>query len=68
MNQLKLFDENSVLDLVCRGWSRERVLATTGIDPGYHNASVERIKSTTLDRYGVVNASSLPEVKERRRF
>lgn len=41
MNQLKLFDENSVLDLVCRGWSRERVLATTGIDPGYHNASVK---------------------------
>lgn len=41
MNQVKLFDENSVLDLVCRGWSRERVLATTGIDPGYHNASVK---------------------------
>lgn len=41
MNQLKLFDENGVLDLVCRGWSRERVLATTGIDPGYHNASVK---------------------------
>lgn len=41
MNQLKLFDENSVLDLVCRGWSRERVLATTGIDPGYHNTSVK---------------------------
>ena len=41
MNQLKLFDENSVLDLVCRGWSRECVLATTGIDPGYHNASVK---------------------------
>ena len=41
MNQLKLFDEGSVLDLVCRGWSRERVLATTGIDPGYHNASVK---------------------------
>lgn len=41
MNQLKLFDENSVLDLVCRGWSRERVLATTCIDPGYHNASVK---------------------------
>lgn len=41
MNQLKLFDENSVLDLVCRGWSRERVLDATGIDPGYHNASVK---------------------------
>ena len=41
MNQLKLFDENSVLDLVCRGWSRERVLERTGIDPGYHNASVK---------------------------
>lgn len=41
MNQLKLFDENSVLDLVCRGWSRERVIDATGIDPGYHNASVK---------------------------
>lgn len=41
MNQLKLFDENSVFDLVCRGWSRERVLERTGIDPGYHNASVK---------------------------
>lgn len=41
MNQLKLFDENSVLDLVCRGWSRERIIERTGIDPGYHNASVK---------------------------
>lgn len=41
MNQVKLFNEGDVLDLVCRGWSRERVLATTGIDPGYHNASVK---------------------------
>lgn len=28
-------------DLVCRGWSRERILDATGIDPGYHNASVK---------------------------
>lgn len=28
-------------DLVCRGWSRERVIDATGIDPGYHNASVK---------------------------
>ena len=41
MNQLKLFVEGDVLDLVCRGWSRERVLERTGIDPGYHNASVK---------------------------
>lgn len=41
MNQLKLFDEGSVFDLVCRGWSRERVLERTSIDPGYHNASVK---------------------------
>lgn len=50
MNQLKLFDENSVLDLVCRGWSRERVLATTSIDPGYHNASV-KTKLKGVDRH-----------------
>ena len=41
MNQVKLFNEGDVLDLVCRGWSRERVLERTGIDPGYHNASVK---------------------------
>lgn len=41
MNQVKLFVEGDVLDLVCRGWSRERVLERTGIDPGYHNASVK---------------------------
>lgn len=28
-------------DLVCRGWSRERVIDATGVDPGYHNASVK---------------------------
>ena len=36
-------------DLVCRGWSRQRVLAATGIDPGYHNASV-RTELTGVDR------------------
>lgn len=28
-------------DLVCRGWSRERVIDATGIDPGYHNSSMK---------------------------
>lgn len=28
-------------DLVCRGWSRQRVIDATGVDPGYHNASVK---------------------------
>lgn len=60
MNQLKLFDENSVLDLVCRGWSRERVLATTGIDPGYHNASV-KIELKGVDRH----AYKIEHVKQR---
>lgn len=36
-------------DLVCRGWSRERVIDATGIDPGYHNASV-RTELTGVDR------------------
>lgn len=36
-------------DLVCRGWSRERVIAVTGVDPGYHNASV-RTELTGVDR------------------
>ena len=60
MNQLKLFDENSVLDLVCRGWSRERVLATTGIDPGYHNASV-KTELKGVDRH----AYKVEHVKQR---
>lgn len=60
MNELKLFDENSVLDLVCRGWSRERVLATTGIDPGYHNASV-KTELKGVDRH----AYKIEHVKQR---
>ena len=60
MNQLKLFDENSVLDLVCRGWSRERVLATTGTDPGYHNASV-KTELKGVDRH----AYKIEHVKQR---
>lgn len=60
MNQVKLFDENSVLDLVCRGWSRERVLATTGIDPGYHNASV-KTELKGVDRH----AYKIEHVKQR---
>ena len=49
MNEAKLFSEGSVTDLVCRGWSRERILDATGIDPGYHNASV-RTELTGVDR------------------
>lgn len=60
MNQLKLFDENSVLDLVCRGWSRERVLECTGIDPGYHNASV-KTELKGVDRH----AYKIEHVKQR---
>lgn len=60
MNQLKLFDENSALDLVCRGWSRERVLERTGIDPGYHNASV-KTELKGVDRH----AYKIEHVKQR---
>lgn len=60
MNQLKLFSEGSVNDLVCRGWSRERVLATTGIDPGYHNASV-KTELKGVDRH----AYKIEHVKQR---
>ena len=59
MNQLKLFDENSVLDLVCRGWSRERVLERTGIDPGYHNASVKtELKGVDRKAYKIEHVRS----------
>lgn len=60
MNELKLFDESSVLDLVCRGWSRERVLERTGIDPGYHNASV-KTELKGVDRH----AYKIEHVKQR---
>ena len=30
-----------MIDLVCRGWSRQRVIDATGIDPGYHNSSMK---------------------------
>lgn len=41
MNEAKLFSEGSAIDLVCRGWSRQRVIDATGIDPGYHNSSMK---------------------------
>lgn len=41
MNEAKLFSEGSATDLVCRGWSRQRVIDATGIDPGYHNSSMK---------------------------
>lgn len=41
MNEAKLFSEGSATDLVCRGWSRARVIDATGIDPGYHNSSMK---------------------------
>ena len=41
MNEAKLFSEGSATDLVCRGWSRERVIDATSIDPGYHNSSMK---------------------------
>lgn len=60
MNQVKLFNEGDVFDLVCRGWSRERVLERTGIDPGYHNASV-KTELKGVDRH----AYKIEHVKQR---
>lgn len=60
MNQVKLFNEGDVLDLVCRGWSRERVLERTDIDPGYHNASV-KAELKGVDRH----AYKIEHVKQR---
>lgn len=37
-----LFSENSVADLVARGYSRTYVLERTGVDPGYKNASIRK--------------------------
>lgn len=49
MTQVCLFEESSVVDLVCRGWSRDRIKSVTGIDPGYNNASVKK-KLSGVDR------------------
>lgn len=46
-------------DLVCRGWSRERVLDATGIDPGYHNASVKtELKGVDRTAYKIEHVRS----------
>lgn len=59
MNELKLFSENSDLDLVCRGWSRERILEHTGIDTGYHNASVKaELKGVDRHAYKIEHVKS----------
>ena len=46
-------------DLVCRGWSRQRVIDATGIDPGYHNSSVKtELKSIDRTAYKVEHVRS----------
>ena len=56
MNEAKLFSEGSVTDLVCRGWSRQRVIDATGVDPGYHNASVKtELKGVDRQAYKVAH-------------
>ena len=43
-------------DLVCRGWSRQRVIDATGVDPGYHNASVKtQLKGVDRQAYKVAH-------------
>ena len=59
MNEAKLFSEGSATDLVCRGWSRERVIDATGIDPGYHNASVKtELKGVDRKAYKIEHVRS----------
>ena len=59
MNEAKLFSEGSATDLVCRGWSRERVIDATGIDPGYHNASVKtELKGVDRKTYKIEHVRS----------
>lgn len=59
MNEAKLFSEGSATDLVCRGWSRERILDATGIDSGYHNASVKtELKGVDRKAYKIEHVRS----------
>lgn len=46
---MQLFEQDSVCDLVCRGFSREEVLARCGVDPGYHGIAV-RSELVGVDR------------------
>lgn len=46
-------------DLVCRGWSRERVINATGIDPGYHNSSMKtELKGVDRKAYKIEHVRS----------
>lgn len=56
-----LFDEDSALDLVCRGFQREHVLRTTGRDIGDRGSSV-RVELSGLDRF----AYKVAHVRERK--
>lgn len=59
MNEAKLFSEGSATDLVCRGWSRERVIEATGIDPGYHNSSMKtELKGVDRHAYKIEHVRS----------
>ena len=59
MNEAKLFSEGSATDLVCRGWSRERVIDATGIDPGYHNSSMKaELKGVDRTAYKIEHVRS----------
>lgn len=46
---LKLFEEGSPADLVCRGFGQEYILSETGIDVGYHAAAL-RSELSGVDR------------------
>lgn len=59
-------------DLVCRGWSRQRVIDATGIDPGYHNSSMKtELKGIDRTAYKVehvrnrVSSETVHDVLER---
>ena len=46
-------------DLVCRGWSRQRVIDATGIDPGYHNSSMKtELKGVDRTAYKIEHVRS----------
>lgn len=46
-------------DLVCRGWSRQRVIDATGIDPGYHNSSMKaELKGVDRHAYKIEHVRS----------
>ena len=50
-----LFEKDSYLDLVCRGFDREYIKRMTGVDVGYYGCNVKsQLKGVNREQYKLV--------------